>query len=179
PRPRAPAPPPPPTARPPPPPPPPPPATPTPAPRGTPTTAPGGTSTTAPGGTSTTAPGGTSTTAPAGTSTTAPAGTSTTAPTPTLVARSLNLDPVTGGTDTPIPPDLLTNPGDSAAALVQASSLDSFLIAPQSPDVSWVDIKKLKDLAEASILSFLVEHDLDKSTLLLGAPTQNASSTGF
>jgi protocatechuate 3,4-dioxygenase beta subunit len=134
-----------------------------------PTATPTGTSTAAPTGTSTTAPAGTSTTAPTGTSTTAPTGTSTTAPTPTLTTSSL--DPVTGGGVTASNiVDPLTNPGSSAAALVQTSSADS-LIVDQNLGVSFVDFNKLKDSVEASILSFLVEHGLDESTLLLGAPT--------
>jgi hypothetical protein len=97
--------------------------------------------------------------------------------TPTLSASSI--DSVTGGTGTPAPSDdPLTNPGRSAAALVQTSSVDS-LLAPQSAGVSFVDFNKLKDSAEASILSFLVENGLDQSTLLLGAPTQNASTALF
>jgi protocatechuate 3,4-dioxygenase beta subunit len=97
--------------------------------------------------------------------------------TPTLSASSL--DSLTGGTGTPTPTeDPLINGGRSAAALVKTNSVDS-LLAPQSAGVSFVDFNKLKDSAEASILSFLVENGLDQSTLLLGAPTQNASTALF
>jgi hypothetical protein len=93
--------------------------------------------------------------------------------TPTLSASSI--DNVTGGTGTPTPTDPLTNPGRSAAALVQTNSPDS-LIAPQSAGVSSFVASNIQREASSLVLSFLEEHGLKDSKLLLGAPT---SPPGF
>ncbi|WP_445307501.1 SdrD B-like domain-containing protein [Microcoleus vaginatus] len=125
-----------------------------------------------PTATSTAAPTGTSTT----TATTTPTATSTTAPTPTLTTSSLS-DPVTGGQVTASNiVDPLTNPGSSAAALVQTSSADS-LLAPESAGFSIVDFNELKDSMNSLIASFLVDNDLEE--LLLTPPTQNAQGAWF
>jgi hypothetical protein len=87
---------------------------------------------------------------------------------PQRVGQSLDL--LTGDTGVAAAStDPLTNGGSSA--VVQASSVDS-LLAPETAGVSsFVDFNKLKDAAEASIVSFLEAQKLDEPKLLLGAPT--------
>jgi hypothetical protein len=85
-------------------------------------------------------------------------------------------DPLTGGTVTGSSiPDALSNPGRSAAALVQTSSPD-ILLDPQSAGVSPFVGSDIESQASALVLSFLQEHELQAkdSKLMLGAPTQNA-----
>ena len=101
---------------------------------------------------------------------TVPAPVPTAVPTAARTAASLEHDPLTGDTGGgPASTDALIDGGSLLDPRVKPSSVDS-LIAPQMPGFSLDDIKKVKDLAEASILSFLVQHDLDKPALGFGAP---------
>lgn len=92
-------------------------------------------------------------------------------PSPPRPARAgSSIDLLTGDTGVAAASiDPLTDGGSSA--VVQASSVDS-LLAPETAGVSsFVDFNKLKDAAEASIVSFLEAQKLDEPKLLLGAPT--------
>jgi len=88
-------------------------------------------------------------------------------PGPTTVPTAVPT--ATGGTGTSAPIDPLTNPGRSAAALGGESGADS-LLAPQSGVSSFVG-SDIQSQASALVLSFLEEHGLNDSKLLLGAPT--------
>ncbi len=100
--------------------------------------------------------------------TTVPSAVPTAVPTGATTGAS-TADPLTGGTVTAssIPPDLLLDGGSSLDPTFNAS-VDS-LLEPQSPPVSFVDINKWKEAAEASIHWFKVENGLEKSSLGFGA----------
>lgn len=83
--------------------------------------------------------------------------------------------PTTVPSAVPTATDPLTNPGRSAAALPQAS--DDTLLAPPSGVSSFVPGSTLEREASSLVLSFLEEHGLKDSQLLLGAPSPSA--TGF
>jgi hypothetical protein len=104
--------------------------------------------------------------------------TPTAVPTPVPVAATgaSTADPLTGGTVTGSSiPDPLINGGSSLDPTVKASSVDS-LIAPQSAGVSSFVGSNIEREASSLVLSFLEEHGLTDSKLLLGAPP---STTGF
>ncbi|MEG4345616.1 SdrD B-like domain-containing protein [Microcoleus sp. A003_D6] len=104
-----------------------------------------------------------------------------TAPTATVtppdasgIVRLSSLDPVTGESqDVATGTDPLNNPGSSVAQSV--TPVDS-LIVPESASVSSFDFEALKDSMSSLIAAVTTEDTtLDKSKLLLGAPTQTAS----
>ncbi|MEG4294298.1 SdrD B-like domain-containing protein [Microcoleus sp. C2C3] len=102
--------------------------------------------------------------------TTVPSAVPTPVPTAATTGAS-TADPLTGGTVTASSiGDALIDGGRSSGPTVNPSSVDS-LIVPQSPPVSFVDINKWKESAEASIDLFKVQNGLlEKSPLGFGAP---------
>jgi len=93
-------------------------------------------------------------------------------PTAARTAASLD-DPLTGGTVTAssIPPDLLNNPGDSAADLVQAHNAHSLLA---HEGFSTVDLNEFKDLVIGNIEFVLAQKALEESASVWTDSTSGA-----